>query len=125
MSFRNIEDNLIHMTHSATAKINLFMVAPPKIVSLEEDCMLSSDAMLTELRSLHQHLIGTYQTLGQALPQLNASNAHCISIRLELDHVQEQLQNTTKKKEMGSKKIKARFLTSKSLQAEIEQEDAE
>jgi hypothetical protein len=57
--------------------------------------------------------------------QLNASNAHCTSIRLELDHVQEQLQNVTKKKERGSKKIKARFLTSKNLRAEFEREDAQ
>jgi hypothetical protein len=124
-SIANIEDNLIHMTRSATAKLDLFMVAPPKIISLEEDRMLSSDAMLTELRSLRQHLIAAYQTLGRALAQLNASNAHCTSIRLELDHVQEQLQNATKKKERGSKKIKARFLTSKNLRSEFEREDAE
>jgi hypothetical protein len=48
-SLANIEDNIIHMTRSATAKLDLFMVAPPKVVSLEEDCMLSPDAMLTEL----------------------------------------------------------------------------
>ena len=120
----SIEDNVIHMTRSATARLNLFMVAPPKVVSIEEDRMLSSDAMLNELRSLRQHLTSAYQTLGRALAQLSASNAHCTTIRRELDHVHQQLQNTMKK-ERGSKKIKARFLTSRDLRAEFEQEDAE
>jgi hypothetical protein len=101
------------------------MVAPPKVVSIEEDHMLSSDAMLNELQSLCQHLTSAYQTLGRALAQLSASNAHCTTIRRELDHVHQQLQNAMKKKERGSKKIKARFLTSRDLRAEFEQEDAE
>jgi septal ring factor EnvC (AmiA/AmiB activator) len=121
----SIKDNVIHMTCSATARLNLFMVAPPKVVSIEEDCMLSLDAMLNELRSLRQHLMGAYQTLGRALAQLSASNAHCTTIWQELDHVHQQLQNVMKKKERGSKKIKARFLTARGLQAEFEQEDAE
>ena len=48
-----------------------------------------------------------------------------MTIWQELDHVQQQLQNMMKKKERGSKKIKARFLTAWDLWAEFEQEDAE
>ena len=124
-SLENIEDNIVHLTRSATAKLELFMVAPPKVISAEEDRKLSHEAMFDELRSLHQHLMGAYCTLGCALAQLSASNAHCTSIRLELDHVREQLQHAMKKKERGSKKIKARFLTAKDLRAEFEREDAE
>ena len=36
-----------------------------------------------------------------------------------------QLENATKKKERGSKKIKARFLTGANLRAEFERQDAE
>lgn len=124
-SLAEIEDNVIHMTRSATASLDLFTVAPPKVVPIEEDRKLSPDAMLSELRSLRQNLIGAFQALGRALAQLSASNAHCTTIRRELDHVQQQLQNVTKKKERGSKKIKARFLTARDLRAEFEQEDAE
>jgi hypothetical protein len=86
-SLADIENNVIHMTRSATAKLDLFTVAPPKVVSIEEDRMLSPGTMLNELRSLRQQLMGAYQTLGRALAQLGASNAHCTTIRRELDHV--------------------------------------
>ncbi|PPQ86166.1 hypothetical protein CVT26_002878 [Gymnopilus dilepis] len=114
------------MTRSATARLDLFTVEPPKIVSLEEDQRLSPDEMLTELRSVRQRLMGAYQALGRALSQLSASNAHCTNIRRELDHVQHQLHNVLKKRERGSsKKIKSRFLTSRNLRAEFDREDAE
>ena len=124
-SLENIEDNIVHLTCSATTRLELFMVAPPKVISAEEHRKLSHEAMFDELQSLCQHLMGAYCTLGCALAQLSASNAHCTSIWLELDHVREQLQHAMKKKERGSKKIKARFLTAKDLRAEFEREDAE
>ena len=124
-SLANLENDIIHMTRSTSSRLNLFRVAPPKVVSLEEDSQLSSDARLQEIRQLHQQLMGAYQALGCAMAQLSASNAHCTTIHRELDHVRRQLDHATKKKERGSKKIKARFLTSRSLRAEFDKEDAE
>ena len=124
VSIANIENNTIHMTRSSTARLNLFSVAPPKVVSSEEDEKLSTDERLQELRHLRQRLTGTYQCLGFAIAQLSASNAHCSAICRELDHVRQQLEHATKK-ERGSKKIKARFLTSRGLRAEFKREDAE
>ena len=53
-SLAKIKDDVIHMTCLETANLDLFTVAPPKVVSIEEDCKLSPDAMLSELQSLHQ-----------------------------------------------------------------------
>ena len=67
----------------------------------------------------------THQALGFAIGQLSASNAHCTSIHWKLSNVREQLNNATKVREHGSKKVKACFVTLKALRLEFEQEEAE
>lgn len=49
VSIANIESSIIHMTHSATAKLNLYTATPPKTVSLKEDFKLSYQDLLDEL----------------------------------------------------------------------------
>ena len=124
-SIASIETSVIHMTRSASARLDLFVTALPKTVSLEEDSRLSHENLLNELCLVRQRLSCTYETLGRALGQLSAANAHCTAIHRELGDVRLQLENATKKKERGSKKIKARFLTGANLRAEFERQDAE
>ena len=69
--------------------------------------------------------MGAYQALRRAMVQLSASNAYCTTIHHKLNHIWWQLDHATKKKEQGSKKIKAQFLTSWSLRAEFDREDEE
>lgn len=121
-STANIEND---MTRSSTAGLDLFSVAPPPIVSLEEDKLLSADERLQEIQHLRQQLTHAYQCLGHAVAQLSASNAHCTTIRQELDHAQQQLEHATKQKERGSTKIQGTFFTSRSYRAEFDREDAE
>jgi hypothetical protein len=120
-----LETKVIHMTRSATARLQLFKPAPPKSVSIEEDGLKSREDLLNELRSVRQQLIVTHQALGYAIGQLSASNAHCTSIHRELSNMREQLHNVTKARERGSKKVKARFVTSRALRSEFDQEEAE
>ena len=121
----SLETKVVHMTRSATARLDLFKPAPPKLVSMAEDQVRSRDELLSELRLVRQQLITTHQALGFAIRQLSASNAHCTSIHRELSNVREQLNNATKTRERGSKKVKACFVTSKALCLEFEQEEAE
>ena len=123
-SLASLETKVIHMTRSATARLELFKPAPPKLISIEEDRILSREDLLSELRSVRQQLIVTHQALGNAIGQLGASNAHCTSIQRELSYVRERLNNVTKARERGSKKIKARFVTSRMLRVEFDQEEA-
>ena len=46
-------------------------------------------------------------------------------IRRELENVREQLENVTKKKGHGLKKIKAQFLTSRASRAEFDREESQ
>ena len=59
-SLANLENDIIHMTRSTSSRLNLFRVAPPKVVSLKEDRQLSSDARLQEIQQLRQQLMGAY-----------------------------------------------------------------
>jgi hypothetical protein len=74
---------------------------------------------------MREALSATHQSLEYALGQLSAANAHCTAIHRELGSVRERLINATKQKERGSKKIKARFVTSRGLRSEFNQEEAE
>ena len=121
----SLEVKIIHMTRSATARLELFNPAPPKAISMEEDQLKSSKDLLNELRSVRQQLHVTHKALQFALGQLSASNAHCTSIHWELSSIREQLNNATKARERGLKKIKARFVTSQMLCLEFKQEEAE
>ena len=113
------------MTCSASARLEVFMAAPPKIMSLQEDQLRSGDELITELRSVQQQLFATHQALQCAIGQLSASNAHCTSIHRELSDVRERLNNVMKTTERGSKKVKARFVTSRALHLEFDEEEAE
>lgn len=115
----------IHLTWSATINSDLY-VTVPKVVSLEEDLKRNVEELrvIDQLRSSRQQLLSTYQALRRAMAQLSAANSHCTIIQHELGEVRVQLDNATKKKTRGSTKIQARFLTSKNMRAEFEQEDA-
>jgi hypothetical protein len=121
----SLETRIIHGTRSATARLNLFRVAPPKTVSLDEDRARSTEDLISQLRSTREALAATQQSLEYALGQLSAANAHCTAIHRELGSVRERLINATKQKESGSKKIKACFVTSRALRSEFDQEEAE
>ena len=95
------------------------------MVSLEEDCKLSNEDLLKELRSVRQQLQYTHQARGCALGLLSAANAHCTMVRQELSTVRIQLDSARKSKERGSTKVKARFATFRDLHDQFEQEDAE
>ena len=122
-SIDNMETSIIHMTRSTTARLDLFTTPPPKIISLAEDCQLSHEDLLHELRSVRQQLFSTYQALGRALGQLSASNVHCTSVQHELDDIRQRLDDPMKTKKRGSKKIKSRFLTSKNFRREFDREE--
>ncbi|KAF5325486.1 hypothetical protein D9619_009916 [Psilocybe cf. subviscida] len=124
-SLSSIDNKIAHSTRSSTPYLQNFSMSPPKGVSLEEDKHLTPDECLTELRSLRQQLTGAYRALTFTATQLNAANAHCTSIRQELDDTRSQLQNATKKRERGSNKIKARFVTLRELQDIFDQQDLE
>ena len=96
-----------------------------KVSSLEEDRALSHEDLFGELRLVRRELRGVYQGLGDAVSQLSAANAHCTAIHRELGSVRRQLESTKKKRERGSKKIKARFVTSRDLRAQFNQDNAE
>jgi hypothetical protein len=123
-SLANLESDVIHLTRSTTGRL-FSELTPPQIVSYEDDERLSPEQRLHELRAVRQSLYNTSHILGLVFAQLSAANSHCTSIRRELDHVRSQLDHAIKKKERGSKKIKARFLTSRALRAEFDREDAE
>jgi hypothetical protein len=125
VSIANMESSIIHMTHSVTARLNLYTTAPPKVILLKEDCEHSHEELLHELQSVRQQLFSTYQALGCALGQLSASNAHCTSIQRELGDIHTRLDNVTKKREEGSKKTKSWFPTSRNLCGEFDHEEEE
>jgi hypothetical protein len=56
-TYANLESQVAHMTHSVSARHNLYTAEPPKTVSLEEDCKLSNEDLLKELRSVRQQLL--------------------------------------------------------------------
>ena len=98
----SIETSVIHITRSATARLDLFTSAPSKTVSFDEDSRRSFENLLNELRLARQQLSRTYEALGRALGQLSASNAHCKIIHRELGEVlRVQLENVTQKREVG------------------------
>ncbi|KAH9976936.1 hypothetical protein BJV74DRAFT_888595 [Russula compacta] len=49
VSITNLESSVIHMTHSATAKLNLYMAEPPRTVSHHEDSQQTYQELLNEL----------------------------------------------------------------------------
>ena len=68
----SLETKIIHSTRSATARLNLFKVSPPKAVSLNEDQARSRDDLISVLRLTREELIATHQSLEYALGQLSA-----------------------------------------------------
>jgi hypothetical protein len=123
-TYANLESQVAHMTCSVSARHNLHTVEPPKTVSLEEDCKLSHEDLLKELRSVRQQLQYTHQAHGCALGLLSAANAHCTMVRQELSTVRIQLDSARKSKERGSTKVKACFVTSRDLCERFGEEDA-
>ena len=83
VSIANLESSIIHMTCSATAKLNLYVAKPPRTVSYHEDSQRSHQELLDELRLVRNQLSCTHQALGCTLGQLSASNAHCTTIHRE------------------------------------------
>jgi DDE superfamily endonuclease len=121
----NLEKEVVHMTRSATADQDLIAIDPPKTLSDDECRRLSKEDLIRELRSTRQQLHCTYKSFHRALSQLSAANAHCTLIQRELGSIKAQLENTKKVRARGSLKTKARFVTSRELRAEFDQEDAQ
>jgi hypothetical protein len=95
------------------------------VPSLAEDSALSHEGLLGELRMVRHQLRGVYKNLGDSITQQSAANAHCTEIQRELGFVRQQLDSARKKRERGSKKIKARFVTSRDLRAQFDKDDVE
>jgi hypothetical protein len=109
----------------AAAASGKSQMASLKVMLLEEDRALPHEDLLGELRSVRRQLRGIYQGLGDAVSQLSAANVHCTLIRRELRSVRKQLEHTKKKRERSSKKIKARFVTSRDLCAQFDQDNVD
>jgi hypothetical protein len=63
----NIKSSIIHITHSATARLDLYTAAPPKTASLEEDSKWFYQELLDELQSVMQQFLCMYHALRHAL----------------------------------------------------------
>ena len=121
-----LESGVLHRTRSFTsATSGQSHMESLTLPSLEEDSALSHEGLLGELCSVRCQLRGAYQDLGDSVSQLSAANAHCTTMHRELGFVRTQLDNTRKKRERGSKKTKARFVTSRDLHTQFDQDDAE
>jgi len=120
-----LESEVIHRTRSKAAYQSLIASRPPRVVSFEEDLALSPEECLSALRSVREQLHANQAVLSQALSENLSANAHCTSIRKELEFVKVQMENVRKSKERGSTKIKARFVTSRGLRSKFDQEDEE
>jgi hypothetical protein len=121
-----LESRVLHRTRSVTAAASRTpQMVSLTVSSLEEDGTLSHEDLLRELRLVRRQLRGACQDLGDSISQLSAANSHCTSIHRELGFVRKQLDSTRKKRERGSKKIKARFVTSRDLRTQFDQDDAE
>ena len=125
-ALRQLEPQVLHRTRSVTSAASAqFQIASLNVTSLEEDRALSHEGLLGELRLVRGQLRVIYQGLGDTVSHLSAANAHCTSIHRELGSIRKQLDSTRKQRERGSKKIKARFVTSRDLRAQFNQDDAE
>jgi DDE superfamily endonuclease len=120
-----LETEVIHMTRSTTASLELSEIKPLKFVSPHEDCKLSVDGLLSELQSVRKQLFFTHQALGHALGQLSAANAHCTLLHHELGNVKVKLENMTKRMERRSTKTGSRFITSKDMHETFIKEEEE
>ena len=121
-----LESGLLHRTRSITSAVSgQSQMDSLTDSSLEEDSARSHEDLLSQLRLVRRQLRAVRQGLGDSVGQLSAANAHCTLIHRELGFVRRQLDNTKKKRERGSKKVKARFVTSRDLHAQFDQDDAE
>jgi hypothetical protein len=121
-----LESWVLHWTRSVTSDASgMLQTVSLTVSSLEEDHALSREDLLGELRLVRRQLRGVCQDLSDSISHLSAANAHCTSIHRELGFVRKQLDSTRKKRERGSKKVKARFVTSRDLRAQFDQDDAE
>jgi hypothetical protein len=121
-----LESGVLHRTHSVMlAALGMPQMVSLTVSSLEEDRALSREDLLGELRLVQRQLWGVCQDLGDSISHLSTANAHCTSIHRELGFVRKQLDSTRKKRERGSKKVKARFVTSRDLRVQFDQDDVE
>ena len=125
IAMANLESRAVPATRSASMHIEPIVAATPRVVSFEEDNARSREDLLSELRAVRGQLTSSHQSRFQLLSQISATNAHCTMALRELSAVRVQLGNATKKKERGSQKIKARWVTSDENRALFEAEEAE
>jgi len=120
------ESGLLHRTHSITSAVSgQSQMDSLTDSSLKEDSAWSHEDLLSQLHLVWRQLWAVCQGLSDSVGQLSAANAHCTLIHRELSFVRRQLDNTKKKRERGSKKVKAHFVTSRDLHAQFDQDDAE
>ena len=121
-----LESEVLHRMCSVTsAASGKFQTASLMVSSLKEDTALLHEDLLSELCLVQCQLRGISQDLSDSISYLSAVNAYCTSIERELKFVRKQLDNARKKREQGSKKIKAHFVTLRDLCAQFNQDDME
>ena len=83
------------------------------------------DELLEEVLALRQQLQKLCNAFDMQAASIRAANAHCTIVKHALEDCRTQLQNNTKKRERGSSKVKARYLTTPSLREASDIEDIE
>jgi len=93
------------------------------IVPIHEDEAKSHDELLKEVRALRQQVQSLCDELKMKDASMKAANAHCSIIKRVLSNTHTQLANTMKRKERGSTKVKAHFLTLPKLKEQFDEDE--
>ncbi|KAM6496755.1 hypothetical protein JOM56_007228 [Amanita muscaria] len=96
-----------------------------RAISPCDDESKSRDELLEEVLTLRRQLQKLCDAFDMQAASIRAANAHCTIVKRALEDCRTQLQNNTKKKERGSSKVKARYLTAPSLREAFDIEDIE
>ncbi|EGO02323.1 hypothetical protein SERLA73DRAFT_151223 [Serpula lacrymans var. lacrymans S7.3] len=126
-----------HSSSSSPQSLNV-VLTDRQTVSVEQDQRRTHPELLTKLVSTRTQLnlieqdraqlLATCQKLEEDLgwvqAERDAANAHCTIISHVVEETRKQLGVVTKKKQGGTGKIKARFVTHPALKAHFDQEEA-
>lgn len=93
-------------------------------VPVSVDQAKSQDDLFADVRNLCDIIRTLCETTHNQAAQIEASNAHCTIMKRKLQAKQTELYNFKKKKERGSTKVKARFITLPGLKAAFYAEEA-
>ena len=96
-----------------------------RAISPCDDESKSRNELLEEVLTLRQQLRKLCGAFDMQAASIRAANAHCTIVKRPLEDCRTQIQNNTKKRERGSSKVKARYLTAPSLREAFDIEDIE